>query len=301
MKSGPSDRGALFLMGITVLIWAFNWIVMKEMASYIGPFDLVFLRFAFAFPLLFMMLWASHQTLKFPPFRLTILIGLFQMAAFSCLSQFALIDGGAGHVVMLTYTMPFWVVLLAWLLLGYRPTRRHAVGFVFAAFGLLAVVAPWQGLGTLRSSILAIAGGFCWALGTVLSQMLFQRHRVNVLNLTAWQMFLGALFTLPFAFIVPQQALVWRPEVIWGLAYMAVMASAVGWGLWLLVVRRVSATIAGLSSLGVPILAVILAWILLAERPTALELLGIVLMMAGLVVVNWSSSSVPKRVPESPV
>jgi Predicted permease, DMT superfamily len=300
LKSGQLDHAALLLMGVTVLIWAFNWIVMKEMARYVGPFDLVFLRFLFAFPLLFLMLLASRQKLKFPPFRLTVLIALFQMAAFACLSQFALIDGGAGHVVMLTYTMPFWVVLLAWLLLGYRPTRRHVIGFVLAAFGLLAVIAPWQGLGTLRSSILAIGGGFCWALGTVFSQMLFQRHRVNVLNLTAWQMFLGALFTLPFALVVPQQALEWRPEVIWGLAYMAVMASAAGWGLWLLVVRRVSATIAGLSSLGVPVLAVILAWILLAERPTALELVGIVLMMAGLVVVNWSSSA-PGRVRRSGV
>jgi drug/metabolite transporter (DMT)-like permease len=67
---------------------------------------------------------------------------------------------------------------------------------------------------------------------------------------------------------------------------MAILASAVGWWLWLAVVRRVSATVAGMSSLGVPVLAVILAWAILGERPSQLELIGIFLLMAGLVVVN---------------
>lgn len=297
MESQQSDRGALVLMSVTVLIWSMSWIVMKSLSHLIGPFDLVAARYGIGFVTLFIILIVTRQSLRFPPFWLTIGVALFQTTVFQCLSQFALIAGGAGHVVMLAYTMPFWAVLFAWALLGDRPTRRHVIAFILAGLGLVAVLAPWNGMGTLLSSITALAGGMCWGLGMVLAKMMFQRHKVNVLNVTAWQMFLGALFTLPLALWWPQAPVQWGTELILGLLYMGVMASAVGWGLWLFVVRRVSATVAGMSSLGVPVLAVLLAWLLLGERPGAPELAGIVLIMAGLVVVSWTPSSPARAMP----
>jgi len=63
-----------------------------------------------------------------------------------------------------------------------------------------------------------------------------------------------------------------------------------GWWLWMSVVRRVSATVAGMSSLGVPVLTVLLAWLFLSERPSAGELAGVAFIMAGLVIVNLEGS-----------
>lgn len=296
MNANQTDRGALFLMGITVVLWGFSWIVMKHLSSFIGPFDLVMARYGLAFVALFIILVATRQSLKFPPFWLTVGIGIFQTAAFQCLCQLALVSGGAGHVVMLAYTMPFWVVLFAWLLLGERPARRHVVAFALAGLGLVAVIAPWEGMGSIEGSLLALGGGMSWGLGVVLTKIMFQRHGVGVLNLTTWQMFLGTLLTLPVALLLPQQSIVWGPDLVWGIAYMAIMASALGWWLWLSVIRRVSATVAGMSSLGVPVLAVALAWLLLGETPTLLELVGIALIMLGLVVINLVPGDAAKRV-----
>ncbi len=286
MKSSQSDRGALLLMALTVTLWGFSWIIMKHLSSFIGPFDLVMARYALAFLVLFAILLVTRQSLKLPPFWLTLGIAVFQTTAFQCLCQLALVSGGAGHVVMLAYTMPFWVVLFAWILLGDRPTRRHLWAFLLAGLGLFAIIAPWQGLGSMTGSLLALAGGACWGIGTVLAKMMFQRHTPNVLNLTAWQMLLGAILTWPITLAFPQQDIVWEPVLFWGVAYMAIIASGLGWWLWLSVVRRVSATVAGMSSLGVPVLTVILAWLLLSERPTMLELIGVAFIMAGLVAVN---------------
>ncbi|HUG58514.1 MAG TPA: DMT family transporter [Candidimonas sp.] len=296
MNANQTDRGALFLMGITVVLWGFSWIVMKHLSSFIGPFDLVMARYGLAFVALFIILVATRQSLKFPPFWLTVGIGIFQTAAFQCLCQLALVSGGAGHVVMLAYTMPFWVVLFAWILLGERPARRHVVAFALAGLGLVAVIAPWEGMGSIEGSLLALGGGMSWGLGVVLTKIMFQRHGVGVLNLTTWQMFLGTLLTLPVALLLPQQSIVWGPDLVWGIAYMAIMASALGWWLWLSVIRRVSATVAGMSSLGVPVLAVALAWLLLGETPTLLELVGIMLIMLGLVVINLVPGDAAKRV-----
>src|SRR3546814_10021533 len=182
--------------------------------------------------------------------------------------------------------MPFWVVLFAWILLGDRPTQRHLWAFGLAALGLVAIIAPWEGLGSMTGSLLALAGGACWGVGTGLAKMMFQRYTPNVLNLTTWQMLLGALLAWPVTLAFPQQDIVWEPVLFWGVSYMAIIASGLGWWLWLSVVRRVSATVASMSSLGVPVLTVILAWLLLSERPTLLELIGVAFIMAGLVAVN---------------
>ncbi len=286
METKQNDHIALLLMGLTVAMWGFSWIAMKSLVPYIGPFDLVMWRYALAFVALLVVLLVTRQPLKCPPFMLTLGIAVFQTTAFQCLCQLALVTGGAGHVVMLAYTMPFWVALFAWPLLGERPTRRHVLGFICAGVGLIAIIAPWQGLGSLTGSLLALLGGVSWGLGAVLSKIMFQRHAPKVLTLTMWQMALGTLLTFPVTLIFPQQEMILSPELFWGLAYTAIGASALGWWLWMSVVRRVSATVAGMSSLGVPVLTVLLAWLFLSEQPSTAELFGVAFIMMGLVIVN---------------
>src|SRR3546814_5299295 len=154
-------------------------------------------------------------------------------------------------------------------------------------------------MGSLAGSVLALLGGVSWGLGTVLSKIMFQRHAPNVLNLTMWQMALGALLSFLVTLVLPQQDVVWAPDLFWGVAYMAVIASALGWWLWMSVVRRVSATVAGMSSLGVPVLTVVLAWLILSEQPTSLELTGVALVMAGLVIVNLGGDRTRQRLNSS--
>lgn len=290
MKAGGVDKGAMSLMMLTVVLWAFSWIEMKHLSPLIGPFDLVMARYMIAFVVLLGIMLVSGRRMSIPPIPLTVGIAVFQTTAFQCLCQMALMSGGAGHVVMLAYTMPFWVVLFAWLLLGDKPSRQHIVGFLFAGVGLVAIIAPWQGMGSIYGSLLALAGGASWGLGAVLSKLMFKRHAPEVLNLAVWQMLLGVLLTWPFTRIFPQAPVVWGADLYWGLAYMGVLASAVGWWLWLSVVQRVSATVAGMSSLGVPVLAVIFAWLFLDERASTGELAGIALIMAGLIVVTTAGA-----------
>jgi len=103
-------------------------------------------------------------------------------------------------------------------------------------------------------------------------------------------MLLGALLSWPLTRIFPQRDIVWSADLYWGLAYMGIMASAVGWWLWLSVVRRVSATVAGMSSLGVPVLAVVFATLFLGEQASRSELVGVALIMTGLVIVTLAGA-----------
>jgi drug/metabolite transporter (DMT)-like permease len=284
-------------MLVTIVLWAYSWIVMKQVLAWAGPFDFAALRYLLGAAVLFAALLLSRRSLRPPPPGPTILIGLCQTAAFQGLEQWALLDGGAGHVALLAYTMPFWAVLLAWLLLRDKPTPRHWLGLALAAIGLLCIIEPWRPMGSVMSTLLAILGGLAWAAGTVLSKRLFQRHAPDVLSLTAWQMLAGGVALGLFALVMPQRPLVWNWAFIGGLAYSVVLASAAAWWLWSIVLQRLSTTVASVSSLGVPVLSVLLAWWLLHERPSPLEAVGIVFVLLGLLAV--SGARLPRRRRES--
>lgn len=286
MTHPPSQRGAVAALLLTLLLWAYSWVVMKQAMAFIGPFDFAALRYLLGAAVLFVMLAATRQRRKPPPLAPTLLIGLCQTAAFQGLEQVALVHDGAGHVALLAYTMPFWAVLLAWPLLAERPTRRQWLGVALAMAGLIFILEPWTGLGSVRSAALAVAGGGAWAAGTVLSKRLFLRHAVVPLNLTAWQMLAGGLALGAVAVAVPQRPVVWNHALIGALAYSVIFASSLAWWLWLIVLQRLPTAVASLSSLGVPVLTVMLAWLIMGERPSPLEAVGVLFVLLGLLAVS---------------
>lgn len=282
----PSTRSAAFIaMGFTVLIWAYSWVVMKQVLGYIGPFDFVALRYTLGTVILFGALLATRTSLRPPPLGWTIVVGLMQTAAFQGLGQLALVSGGAGHVALLAYAMPFWAVPLAWAILDERPRPEQWLGIVLAAVGLVCVIAPWNGVGRPLSTVLALGSGVCWAVATVVSKRLF-RDGALPLSLTAWQMAFGALALVIVTLLVPQRTIDWSPTLLGCLAYSVLLATAVAWGLWAIVVKQLPTAISSLSSLAVPVVSVSLAWVVLGERPTLMECLGMALIMIGLLAVT---------------
>lgn len=286
MSRTSADRGALVALVVLIVVWAYSWIVMKFVMRYAGPFEFAALRFLGGAIVLFALLIVRRQSLRPTPIRLTLAVGLCQTAAFQGLTQWALVSGGAGHTSLLAYTMPFWAILLAWPLLSERPNRRQRIGVVLAAGGLLCVMEPWQGVGDLHSALLAVGGGIAWGMGVVLSKRMFQLYSPSPLAFTAWQMLLGALLLCCVALLVPSPPIDWTLQFVFGLGYSIVLATSLAWLLWSVVVQRLPTAVASLSSLGVPVTVVLMAWLLLAEQPDGMELVGVLLIAVGLAVVS---------------
>lgn len=287
MQPAPSSNRAAFgALILLTAIWSYSWIVMKQVLRFVGPFEFSALRYALGTLVLFAVLLLRRESLRPPPLLQTAMIGLAQTTAFQALVQWALVGGTAGRTALLAYAMPFWVVGLAWLLLGERPGLRLCIGLLVAACGLTLVLEPWAGLGGAGNSLLALGGGMCWAVGVVLSKRLFQRGGVSALSLTAWQMLIGTLGLIVVAALTNERPIVWTPWFVGALAYNAVLSSGLAWLLWSYAVERLPADIAGLSSLAVPIAGIALAWLLLGERPSPAEGVGIVLVCIALAVVN---------------
>jgi len=279
-------RRAVFALIVLALIWSYSWIVGKSVMRYVGALDFAALRCGCGAVLMLVMLPLSGRSLKPPPWRPVLAIGVLQTAGMTGVSQLAMVTGGAGKTAVLVYTMPFWVMVLAMLLLGEKPRLSQHIATAIAALGLLLVIQPWQWHGTLLSSLLAIASGISWAAGVIVAKQVFRHQAVDLLNLTTWQLVVGAIVLSALAIATHKTPIIWSPYMLLGLGYNAVLGTALCWVLWLFILRTLPAGIAGLSTLAVPVLSVLEALWLLGEKPGLAEGCGIALILLALALIG---------------
>ena len=143
----------------------------KVALGYSQPLTFAALRVVLSALCLFLVMIVTRRSLRPPPLGYTTVIGLLQTTAFVGLVIVALHSGGAGKVAVLTYTMPFWLLLLAWAFLGERLRGVQWLAVILSFAGLVLVVGPWQIHG-VTSSVLTVAGGFAWAASAVVVKLM---------------------------------------------------------------------------------------------------------------------------------
>ena len=89
------------------------------------------------------------------------------------------------------------------------------------------------------------------------------------------------------ALVTPPRPVAWTGTSIAALLYNGLLSSGVSWVLWALVVQRLSANVAGLTGLAVPVAGVLFAWGLLHEQPSNPEWIGIVLIGIALLALQF--------------
>lgn len=298
-SSSALPRRALLALLVLSLIWGYNWVVMKEVARLASPLDFSAIRTVLGAAALFATMRVLGRPMRRIPGRDVVLLGLLQTAAFTLLIQWALVHGGAGKTAVLVYTMPFWLAPLATWLLGERIDRGQWVATGVAAAGLVMILEPWSMGGSAFSNLLAMGGGLCWALATIVAKRLRQRQHqaVDLLALTAWQMLFGSIVLCAAALLVPSRPIDATPYFYGALAFNALFATGLAWLLWLYVLQHLPAAVAGLSALGIPAIGVLSGWLQLGERPSPAELAGMGLIGLALTLISLAGLRRPPSRP----
>jgi drug/metabolite transporter (DMT)-like permease len=293
-----SAGGAYVAMAVLTLLWGSNWLTMKVALGHAHPAAYNIHRILVAIAVLFAVLLVLRRPLWPESWRAVAVTGFFQTTISFGATTMALAEGGVGRTAVLVFTMPFWTILIAWPLLHerLRGTQWLAVGLALA--GLTLIVEPWDWRGALAPKLWAVLSGFGWAAGTIAIKY-FQRERsFDTLNLMAWQMAVGLLPLLLVPLVQPLPATDW--SAIYALLLLATgaVSTALGFVLWVTVLRWVPAGTASLCMLAIPVIALLSSMLVFAERLTAAEWTGIACVGAGLVIISlraWRSSRQGKR------
>ncbi|MFZ3321155.1 MAG: EamA family transporter [Usitatibacter sp.] len=281
-KSGSAPAVALAAM---ILIWGYSWVAMKVALRFAHPFDFAALRVGIGAALLFAIVKLQRRPMGLASYRMAIVLGLVQVALFVLLSNFALLVSGSGRTSVLVFTMPFWMIVFAHYILHERMRGAQWFAVALAFAGLVLIVSPWR-LESLEGSLLAVVAGMVWAFASVISKR-WPTKGVDPLLYTAWQLLFGFIALSIPALLHRHAGIQWSGEFIAALAFSSVVATGIGWWLWTYLLSRSAAGIAGLNSLGIPVVSVLSSAIQLGERPPAVEIVGMLLIGAALGLLAW--------------
>ncbi|MFP6849177.1 MAG: EamA family transporter [Pseudomonas sp.] len=276
----PKD---LLLALVVIIVWGLNFVVIKIGLHEMPPMLLGALRFLLAaFPAVLFIKRPQIPLRWLLAYGLTISFGQFAFL-FSAMS----VGMPAGLASLVLQSQAFFTLLFAVLLIGERFRLANLFGLLVAAGGLLLIGMQGDGLMTLAGFALTLCAAAMWALGNIITRKL---GRVDLVGLVVW----GSLVPpLPFF------ALSWLlegPEVIESalrgfnldsmlvLAYLAFGATILGYGLWSRLLSRYPASQVAPFSLLVPVVGISSAALLLDEHLSALQLVGALLVMLGLLL-----------------
>jgi drug/metabolite transporter (DMT)-like permease len=248
------------------------------------PFTFMTLRTVLGALALFVLVAARRGSLRPKHFWVTALYSVFG-TSMTGLTIWALSLGSAGKVSILTYTMPFWLLFIAWPVLAERIQGAQWIAVTIALLGLVCVLEPWNLRGVL-ASVLATIGGLSWAIASVFFKIIRKRYEVEILSFTAWQALIGSVPLIVVSVIVDHTGPTWNAGFIGALLFNVIVASAFAWVLWLYVLHNLPAGTAGVSTLAIPVVGVASAWIQLGERPGAFEATGIGLILLALAILT---------------
>jgi drug/metabolite transporter (DMT)-like permease len=280
--SDTTSEKPILALAVMSIIWGYNWVVMKEALRFCDPFVFAAIRvFPAAICLFGILLW-SKKDWRPRQVKWTILLGLLSTTVGLGVPLWALVSSTAGKTAVLLYTMPFWVILLAWPILGERIRGLEWLAVILAFAGLALIVAVDAVGANLWSSILAVLAGISWAGSAIITRIMRRDPEFDVLSVTTWQMIYGMGPLMIISVLVPSPPIQWTPVFISALLYNVILVSVVAFLLWFYVLERLQAGMAAMGTLVTPVLALILARIQLGEIPSSREALGIILILSGI-------------------
>lgn len=287
-------RLAEFGVVIVMALWAGNFIVVKGALGTLPPVGFTALRYGLAsLSLLVLMRWRDGAIrLPHGDIRSIAVLGIIGFGIYQILWVVALQTIPAGDSALLIATTPVMTALLAMATGADSPNRVKLVGAIVSFLGVATVIVAGQGLNlgaSVGGDLLTLAAAACWAIYTVRGATILRRQ--TALMTTTWAVVAGTLFMAPIgiAQMATADLSAIGPSMVLSIIYAGTLAAGVPnvvvfHGVKLLGPTRISA----LQTL-VPALAVVLAVIFLGEPIRPAQLVGGVIILAGVALLRRGS------------
>ena len=286
-----APAGLMFL-AITSVGWGFNWPVTKFLIGELPPLTLRGVTGVIGALLLAALALARGQNLKVDRalWPRLMLASLLNVTGWMVLMGLALLWLPASETALIAYTMPVWASLLAWPVLGERPTWLRSISLVMAFAGLAAIMGG-NGISAsaakLPGILMALGGSIGFALGTVLSKRL--PLSMPPIPGAAWQIGLGSFPVAIVGLAIETTHLDHVSQIGWWLLiYSVVIQFCVAYVSWFAALARLPASVAAIGTMAVPVIGVVASAIALHEPLGLTQIVALAFTLAGVVLATRS-------------
>ncbi len=273
------------MVGLT-LVWGTNWPLFSIALAELPVLTFRSTALIVATIVLYVIVRLRGESLAVPKGRWLPLIvaSTLNLFIWSVATSLAVLYIPSGHASVLAYTMPLWVALIGFVVFRQRLTGRLLAAIVIGASAVVALMVP--NFGSYANApwglFWGLFAGFCWALGTyVIKRTTWPGMG---LSLTLWQVVISGPPTILGALLIDGLPTHWpsTPVLISSL-YTGAIPMALGTAAWFTLVKLLPAQVAALSSIAIPIVAVISGVLFLHEPLSPLQGVAI----ASTVVSLW--------------
>jgi len=218
------------------------------------------------------------------------LFGLLNVTAWMVLMGLALLWLPASETVLIAYTMPVWASILAWPVLGERPTLLRTIALLMAFAGLAAIMG---GNGVVASReqlpgiVMALGGAVGFALGTVLAKK--WPLVMPPIPAAAWQIGLGCLPVAAAGLAIETTHVAAITELGWWLlVYSTVVQFCIAYVSWFAALAKLKASIAAIGTMAVPVIGVLASAVTLHEPLGPDQIAALIFTLAGVALAARS-------------
>jgi len=272
------ERVSDILLLCVAAIWGINFVAMKFLLAFISPVNLVLFRFFIGSILLFLLLFFFGDV-KIPlrDFFYLCLLGIIGITIYQFGFTYALKYTSVTNVSIIINSAPLYGGILSSLFGFERFNRKRILCIVVGFIGVFIIITKgtfFLESGDGRGNILAVVSSFLWALYTILSKPLLDRH--PPLKVTTYSMITGSVLLLPFAPFYFDPAEFYRLSLSgWAiLSFTVVFSIVIAFFLWYRGVKKIGPSRTIIYQYSIPVFAAFFACLLIHEKLYFSQLVG---------------------------
>lgn len=283
---------------LPIVFWAFAFPFIKIGLEELSPVNLTILRLFVVCGVFLLFLLLAPK--KFTPVQRKDIVPLFLLGFLGVVVYHLGLNYGEQYISasaasLIIATIPIFTVIFATILLKEKVTRKIIIGVPMSLSGVVIIsltgtVGDPFAVTYLSAAFAVLVSAFVGAGYTIAGKKLLVRY--SALSLTVYAMLFGCLGLLPFlssSLVTETLALSLRG---WGaVLFLALLPTVVGYVLWYVALEVKTASEISVFLYFIPVLSTIISYVLFNEYISVFFALGGMLVIAGLIVVNWSQSN----------
>jgi len=271
-------------------MWATGYIGMKLGAPYAEPMTFLSIRFLAVLALLIPIFYVlGVPQLPRREWLRAVFIGAWLHGIYLGAVLWAIKNGlAAGIAALIISLQPIVVSIAAPIFLGENIQPRHWLGLLLGSFGVVLVIFP--NFDPADAAISSQTFIVCLlSLGSITFATLYQKAKAANLDLRASLIpqYVGAAFVVSVAALAMEtREVVWSGQLLFAQAWLVLVLSIGAVSLFLYLLRENEAWRTSALFYLIPPVTALFAWLVFDEKLTAVQLLGMGIVMIGVLIVR---------------
>ncbi len=295
---------AWLLLAALVIVWGCHWTVAKIGLQTIPPFTYAMLRLLVAMAVLAALMQGAGRLQRPARADVPIIVsyGLLAIAVGIGIMNLALPFVEAGRASILAYTLPLWVVPIVAVVSRTLPTRPEVTGLVLGLTGLFLLLNPaaidWSSPQVLIGSALLLLGAMAGAAALV--HVRAHRWQGTPFDVQIWQLLVAVVPMVILAAVLERDewaSVDWDLGTLLVILYSGALATAFAFWASQSIVRAIGPTTTSIGYLAVPVAGILTGVLVLGEPVGLLDVLGLLVTSAGIMVVLRAQRGSPAASP----